>query len=37
VTADLVDRALGGDEQAFGELVGPFRRELQVATGRVDY
>jgi RNA polymerase sigma-70 factor (ECF subfamily) len=30
VTAELVDRARAGDEQAFGHLVGPFRRELQV-------
>jgi len=30
VSADLVDRARAGDGQAFGELVGPYRRELQV-------
>jgi RNA polymerase sigma-70 factor (ECF subfamily) len=30
MTADLVDRALGGDSDAFRELTGPYRRELQV-------
>jgi RNA polymerase sigma-70 factor (TIGR02960 family) len=30
VTADLIEKALGGDELAFGDLVGPYRRELQV-------
>jgi RNA polymerase sigma-70 factor (TIGR02960 family) len=30
VSTDLVDRARAGDGQAFGELVGPYRRELQV-------
>jgi len=30
VTADLVDRARADDEQAFGELIGPYRHELQV-------
>src|SRR5262249_49846461 len=35
VTADLVDRARAGDGQAFGELVGPYRRELQVHCYRI--
>ena len=30
MTADLVDRARADDEQAFGELIGPYRHELQV-------
>jgi len=30
VSTDLVDRARAGDGQAFGELVDPYRRELQV-------
>jgi len=30
VSTDLIARARAGDEQAFGELVGPYRRELQV-------
>jgi RNA polymerase sigma-70 factor (TIGR02960 family) len=30
VSTDLVDRARAGDGQAFAELVGPHRRELQV-------
>ena len=32
---DLIDRAQAGDEQAFGELVGPYRRELQVHCYRI--
>jgi RNA polymerase sigma-70 factor (TIGR02960 family) len=35
VSTDLMDRARAGDEQAFGELVGPFRRELQVHCYRI--
>ena len=27
---DLIDRAQGGDDGAFGELIAPYRRELQV-------
>jgi RNA polymerase sigma-70 factor (ECF subfamily) len=30
VTMDLIDRARSGDEEAFGQLVDPFRRELHV-------
>jgi RNA polymerase sigma factor (sigma-70 family) len=30
VTNDLLDRARGGDADAFARLVGPYRRELQV-------
>ena len=30
VSADLLTRARTGDGQAFGELVEPYRRELQV-------
>jgi RNA polymerase sigma-70 factor (TIGR02960 family) len=35
MSADLIDRARVGDEQAFGELVGPYRRELQVHCYRI--
>jgi RNA polymerase sigma-70 factor (TIGR02960 family) len=35
VSAELIDRARVGDEQAFGELVGPHRRELQVHCYRI--
>ena len=35
VSTDLIERARAGDEQAFGELVGPFRRELQVHCYRI--
>jgi RNA polymerase sigma-70 factor (TIGR02960 family) len=35
VSTDLIDRARVGDEQAFGELVGPHRRELQVHCYRI--
>jgi RNA polymerase sigma-70 factor (TIGR02960 family) len=35
VSTDLIDRARVGDEQAFGELVGPFRRELQLHCYRI--
>jgi RNA polymerase sigma-70 factor (TIGR02960 family) len=30
VTAEEIERAQAGDEQAFSELVGPYRRELQL-------
>jgi len=30
MTADLIAQALGGDEDAFAELVAPYRRELHV-------
>jgi RNA polymerase sigma-70 factor (TIGR02960 family) len=35
VSTDLIERARAGDEQAFGELAGPFRRELQVHCYRI--
>jgi RNA polymerase sigma-70 factor (ECF subfamily) len=35
VSTDLLDRARVGDEQAFRELVGPYRRELQVHCYRI--
>jgi RNA polymerase sigma-70 factor (TIGR02960 family) len=35
VSTELIDRSLAGDEQAFGELVGPYRRELQVHCYRI--
>ena len=35
MSANLLDRARAGDEQAFGELVGPHRRELQVHCYRI--
>jgi RNA polymerase sigma-70 factor (TIGR02960 family) len=35
VTADLIDRARAGNGQAFGELVAPYRRELQVHCYRI--
>jgi RNA polymerase sigma-70 factor (TIGR02960 family) len=35
VSTDLINRARAGDEQAFGELVGPCRRELQVHCYRI--
>jgi RNA polymerase sigma-70 factor (TIGR02960 family) len=35
VSTDLVDRARAGDGQAFGELVGPHRRELQAHCYRI--
>jgi RNA polymerase sigma-70 factor (ECF subfamily) len=35
VSADLVHRARAGDGQAFGELVGRYRRELQVHCYRI--
>ena len=35
MSMDLIDRAQAGDEQAFGELVGRHRRELQVHCYRI--
>jgi RNA polymerase sigma-70 factor (TIGR02960 family) len=35
VTSDLLARAQGGDADAFGELVGPHRRELEVHCYRI--
>ena len=35
VTADLLARAQDGDADAFGELVGPHRRELEVHCYRI--
>jgi RNA polymerase sigma-70 factor (TIGR02960 family) len=35
VSADLIGQALAGDELAFGELVAPYRRELQAHCYRI--
>jgi RNA polymerase sigma-70 factor (TIGR02960 family) len=35
LTADLIGRARSGDGEAFGELIGPYRRELQVHCYRI--
>ncbi|WP_222849727.1 sigma-70 family RNA polymerase sigma factor [Trebonia kvetii] len=35
MSTELMERARAGDEQAFGELVGPHRRELQVHCYRI--
>jgi len=35
VTTDLISRAQGGDEQAFGQLIDPYRRELQMHCYRI--
>ena len=35
VSAELMERARAGDERAFGELVGPHRRELHVHCYRI--
>jgi RNA polymerase sigma-70 factor (TIGR02960 family) len=35
VSTDLTERAQAGDQQAFGELVGPHRRELQAHCYRI--
>jgi hypothetical protein len=35
VSADLIDRAGVGDDQAFGKFVAPYRRELQAHCYRV--
>lgn len=35
MTAELLARARGGDAGAFGELVGPYRRELEVHCYRI--
>jgi RNA polymerase sigma-70 factor (ECF subfamily) len=35
VSTDLIERARAGDEQAFGELVGSYRRELQAHCYRI--
>lgn len=35
MSTELVDLARAGDEQAFGELVAPYRRELQVHCYRI--
>lgn len=35
LSMDLMDRARAGDEQAFGELVGPHRRELRAHCYRI--
>jgi RNA polymerase sigma-70 factor (ECF subfamily) len=35
VTAELIERARSGDDLAFSQLVGPYRRELQVHCYRI--
>ncbi len=35
MSTELIDRARSGDEAAFQELVGPYRRELQVHCYRI--
>jgi len=35
MTAELIERARGGDEAAFSQLVGPYRNELQVHCYRI--
>src|SRR5260370_4871724 len=35
LTADLIGRARSGDGEAFGELISPYRRELQVHCYRI--
>ena len=35
MSIDLVDRARSGDETAFEQLVGPYRREMQVHCYRI--
>jgi RNA polymerase sigma-70 factor (TIGR02960 family) len=35
VTAELIDRARAGDEEAFSQLIGPYERELQVHCYRI--
>jgi RNA polymerase sigma-70 factor (ECF subfamily) len=35
VSTDLIGRALAGDERAFGDLVAPYRRELQAHCYRI--
>ena len=35
VTADLMARARGGDQEAFRELVDPYQHELQVHCYRI--
>jgi DNA-directed RNA polymerase specialized sigma24 family protein len=35
VTADLIAEAQAGDERAFGQLIDPYRRELQLHCYRI--
>ena len=35
MTTNLIARARGGDEEAFGQLVDPYQRELQVHCYRI--
>ena len=35
MSTDLIDQARAGDAQAFGDLVAPYRRELQVHCYRI--
>ena len=35
MTVELIARAQAGDEQAFGQLIGPYQRELRLHCYRI--